>query len=136
MRLLAEIVLVALAGLAIAILLARLPVPRPIRRGRRRAPEAARPEQLTRLERLVLTAGTSPTHAHAYLRPVLVEIAADRLATRGQALERMPAAVGRQLLGDRLWDLVRPDRPFPHDRHGPGVQVGELAAMLEVLERL
>jgi hypothetical protein len=73
---------------------------------------------------------------HAYLRPRLVEIASYRLAARGQALERMPDAVGRELLGDRLWEVVRPERPFPEDRQGPGVRPQELAEMLEVLERL
>jgi hypothetical protein len=135
-RLLAEIVLVVLAGIAVATLVALLPEARPIRRRPRTAPGPPRPDQLVTLERLVTTAGTNAMQAHAYLRPVLVEIAAHRLAARGQTLERMPAAVGRELLGGRLWDLVRPDRPFPEDRYGPGVSVQELGAMLEVLERL
>jgi hypothetical protein len=134
--LLASIAVVVLAGIALAVLVALLPEPRPVRRRRRKAPEPARPDQLARLERLVTTAGTSATHAHAYLRPVLVEITAHRLAARGQTLERMPAETGRELLGDRLWDLVRPDRPFPEDRYGPGVPAQELGAMLQVLERL
>ena len=73
---------------------------------------------------------------HAYLRPCLIEIAAYRLAARGQTLDRMPAHVGRELLGDRLWDIVRPARPFPEDRNAAGVRPPELAAMLAVLERL
>jgi hypothetical protein len=96
----------------------------------------SRPGQLVELERLVITAATSAVHVHAYLRPVLVEISSYRLAARGQTLERMPDAVGRELLGDRLWDIVRPDRRFPDDRHGPGVAPEELRAMLEALERL
>jgi hypothetical protein len=48
----------------------------------------------------------------------------------------MPEAVGRELLGDRLWDIVRPGRPFPEDRHGPGVSPRELGAMLEVIRQL
>jgi hypothetical protein len=135
-RLLGEIALVVLAGIAVAALIALLPQPRPIRRRPRAAPDPARPEQLARLERLVWTAGTSATQAHAYLRPVLIEITRYRLAVRGQTLARMPAAAGRELLGDRLWDLVRPDRPFPRDRYGPGVGVQELRAMLDVLKRL
>ena len=84
----------------------------------------------------MVSAGTSAVHVHAYLRPLLVEIASRRLAARGQTLERMPDAAARELLGDRLWDIVRPDRPFPEDRHGPGVPPQELRAMLGVLERL
>jgi hypothetical protein len=134
--LLAEIVLIALAGIAVAVCVALLPE-RPL--VRRRAPAASlppRPGQLVALERLAVSAGTSAVHAHAYLRPVLVEIASHRLAARGQTLERMPDGIARQVLGDPLWDIVRPNRPFPDDRHGPGVRREELAAMLEVLERL
>lgn len=136
MRLLAEIGLVALAGIAVAAILALLPDARPARRRRRVAPAPDRPDQLVALERLVISAGTSAVQVHAYLRPVLVEIASRRLAARGQTLERLPDPAARALLGDRLWDLVRPDRPFPEDRHGPGVSAHELGAMLAVLERL
>ena len=81
-------------------------------------------------------AGASALKAHAYLRPLLVEIASRRLAARGQTLERIPEAVGKDLLGAPLWELVRPDRQFPEDRHGPGVPRQDLAAMVEALERL
>jgi len=136
MRLLAEIVFLVVAGLAVAVCIQLLPGPGPIRRRRTATPEPRRPDQLAAIERLVITAGTSATHTHAYLRPLLVQIASHRLASRGQTLDRMPEAVGRELFGDRLWDLLRPDRPFPEDRHGPGVPPQELATMLEALERL
>jgi hypothetical protein len=135
-RLLAEIGLVVLAGILIAACVSLLPAARPTGRRRRAAPAPARPDQLVALERLVVSAGTSAIQAHAYLRPLLVEITSRRLAPRGQTLERMPDTAARELLDDRLWDLVRPDRPFPEDRHGPGVPPQELRAMLEVLERL
>lgn len=35
-----------------------------------------------------------------------------------------------------VWEIVRPNRPFPEDRHGPGVSTGDLQEMVEVLERL
>lgn len=132
----AEIVLVALAAIGLAVCVARLPAVPPARGRRRPAPEPPRPAQLVELERLAVTAATSAVHAHAYLRPRLAEIAAHRLAARGQALDRMPEASGAELFGDRLWDLIRPDRPFPEDRYGPGVPSQDLAAMLEVLEQL
>jgi hypothetical protein len=135
-RLLAEVGLVVLAAIAVAACVSLLPDARPTRRSRRAAPAPARPDQLVALERLVVSAGTSAVHAHAYLRPLLAEIASRRLAARGQTLERMPDAAARELLGDHLWDLVRPDRPFPEDRHGPGVAPQELRAMLGLLERL
>jgi hypothetical protein len=135
-RLLSEIGLVVLAGIIVAVCVTLLPDPRPTRGRRRAAPAPPRPDQLVALERVVVSAGTSAVHVHAYLRPLLVEIASRRLAARGQTLERMPDTAARELLGDRLWDLVRPDRPFPEDRHGPGVAPQELRAMLGVLERL
>jgi hypothetical protein len=134
--LLAEIALVVLAGIAVATCVTLLPAPRPLRLRQPAAPVPSRPQQLVALERLVTTAGTSAVSAHAYLRPRLIEIVSHRLAARGQTLERMPEAVGRDLLGDRLWDIVRPDRRFPQDRRGPGVQAQELDAMLEVIRRL
>lgn len=136
MRLLAEIVLVVLAGVVVATCVTLLPDARPTWRRPLGGPAPARPAQLVALERLVVTSGTSAIHVHAYLRPLLVEIAAPRLAARGRTLERMPDAAARELLGDRLWDIVRPERPFPEDRHGPGVRTQELRGMLEVLERL
>jgi hypothetical protein len=133
--LVAETALVLLAAIGLGICVALLPGA-PTRRRGRSAPASPRPAPLVALERLVVTAGTNAVQAHAYLRPRLVEIASYRLAARGQTLERMPDAVGRELLGDRLWEVVRPDRSFPEDRQGPGVRPQELAAMLEVLERL
>ena len=94
------------------------------------------PEQLVRLERLVRTAGLSRLHAHAYLRPVLAEIASRRLAARGLSIERMQAPVGERLLGEQLWEIVRPDRPFPEERDARGVSIHELSAMLRSLEEL
>ena len=136
MTLAAEIALIALAGIGVAICVALLPTPRSLRRGKTAPAGAPRPQQLVALERLVSTAGPSAVAAHAYLRPVLVEIVSHRLVARGQTLGRMPEATGRALLGDQLWDIVRPNRPFPEDRHGPGVAPQELGAMLEVIRRL
>ena len=136
MRLLAEIVLVAVAAGAVAICLAWLPDCAPMRWQRAANPLPPRPEQLTELERLVVTSGASGLTMHAYLRPLLTEIASHRLAARGHALDQMPDSVGREILGAALWEIVRPERPFPDDRHGPGVSAPELRAMLEVLEEL
>jgi hypothetical protein len=134
--LLAEIALVVLAGIAVATCVALLPAAQRSRRRRAVAPAPPRPQQLLALERLVTTAGPSAVSVHAYLRPLLIEIVSRRLAARGQTLDRMPEAVGREVLGDRLWDIVRPGRPFPEDRHGPGVSARELGVMLEVIRRL
>ena len=136
MTLLAEIVLIVFAGIGVATCVSLLPTPRPLRRRKPVVPVSKRPQQLVALERLVTTAGPGAVSAHAYLRPVLIEIASHRLAARGRTLGRMPDATGRALLGDQLWDIVRPNRPFPEDRHGPGVPPQDLGAMLEVIRRL
>ena len=65
-----------------------------------------------------------------------MEIATRRLAAHGYALEWISADAGRKLLGDPLWELVRPGRPFPEDRHAPGVAGDQIDAMLDVLEAL
>ena len=136
MTLPAEIALIVLAGIGVAICVALLPTPPPLRRRKAAPAGLPRPQQLVALERLVSTAATSAVAAHAYLRPQLVEVVSRRLAVRGQTLARLPEATGREMLGDQLWDLVRPGRSFPEDRHGPGVGPQELTAMLEVIRRL
>jgi hypothetical protein len=136
MTLVLEIVLIAAAAVGVAVCLALLPDAESSRWRRPAAPTPSRPEPLARLEGLVVMSGTSALQVHAYLRPLLAEIASRRLAARGQTLAGMSEATGRRLLGDHLWDIVRPDRPFPEERHGPGVSSQELSAMLDVLERL
>jgi hypothetical protein len=136
MKLALEITLIAVAAVGAAICVALVPAGlshRP-RRAPRRAPSP--PEQLVELERLVGSASASALQLHAHLRPLLAEIAATRLAVRGVTLERLGDEAGEPLLGDRLWELVRPGRPFPEDRRGPGLSTGELASMLDTLERL
>ena len=57
---------------------------------------------------------------HFRLRPMITELAAELLSSRrGIDLERDPERA-QALLGDDVWELVRPDRPQPAERHGPG----------------
>ena len=44
--------------------------------------------------------------------------------------------VARRLLGETTWDLLRPDRPQPADRLGPGLPREEIAAVIARLEEL
>jgi hypothetical protein len=69
------------------------------------------------------------------LRPLLREIAAVGLNRRGIRMARNPAAA-RELLGDELWEIVRPGRPTPADPRAPGVTLEELAQMTDRLEQL
>jgi hypothetical protein len=122
-----------LAALVAYVAVRRLAPPK--RRRSRRGP--ARPElphRVERLERRVAVAVGSALDAHTGVRPVLREIAGERLARRGIALDADPDAPG--LLGDELWELVRPDRPVP-DRVDPhGLPLRELRRHLDTLEAL
>ena len=69
------------------------------------------------------------------LRPLLVPIVAARLGRRGVDMERSPRRA-QELLGDELWELVRPDRPSAAYRVDRGVAENELRTAIERLEQL
>ena len=97
----------------------------------REAEPSQRPPQLERLEREVTMATATAFDLHARLRPQLREIAEMRLATRGVRLED-----AQGVLDEDLWELVRPDRPPPANRHADGIPPAELRRAIEALEAL
>lgn len=90
-----------------------------------------RPAELERLERELTMAASTAFDLHARLRPVLREIASTRLAARGVRLED-----GEAELGADVWELVRPDRAPPTDRHAEGIPPQRLRRVVEELEAL
>lgn len=103
---------------------------------RRRAPDPHRPHGLVAIERLVILAEAASFDLHYRLRPILREIAAQRLAdSRGLRLDRGGPQVER-VLGEGLWELVRPDRPGPESRFDPGVRPQDLRRAIERLESI
>ncbi len=136
MTLLAEIAVIVAAAIAVGVCLAMIPRSGHWRIGRAMVMQPSPPDRLARLEQLINASQMSASQAHAYLRPLLADVVASRLAARGQALGRMSEEDSRRLLGEELWELVRPDRPFPEDRWSRGVSPQQLASMLDVLERL
>jgi len=103
-----------------------------------RCPRASTPQpvELLRVERELELGIAGAAHAHRRLLPMLREAAAARLASRhGVELERRPDAA-QKLLGDDVWELLRPDRPEPADRFDPGVPRERVAAAIERLESL
>jgi hypothetical protein len=103
---------------------------------RRRKPAPAQAVEFLRMERELSLGMADADHAHRRLLPLLRAAAAARLAARhGTALERRPETA-RALLGDEVWELLRPDRPDPEDRHGPGVQREQVVAVIEAVEAL
>jgi hypothetical protein len=95
----------------------------------------ARPASLEAVERLVAGATAHAGDLHFRLRPVLREIATGALRGRGVDLDRGPEAA-RALLGEEVWEIVRPDRPRPEEPFAPGLAPDALARVLDVLEEL
>jgi hypothetical protein len=99
--------------------------------------EAAVPvPELARVEREVTLGAATAFDLHFRLRPRIREIAASRLADRrGIDLERRPDAA-REVLDEAVWEVVRPDRERPSDRHGAGLGLPGLRAIMEGLDRI
>jgi hypothetical protein len=95
----------------------------------------ARPASLSRVEREVTLATGTAFDVHYRLRPIVRELAAGLLLRRGVDLERNPTRA-ETLLGARIWELARPDRPAPEDRTAPGSPIAAVAVVVDDLERL
>lgn len=85
-------------------------------------------QELERTQREVTLATATAYDLHFRLLPHLREIAQCRL-------ERSGKTSGPDTLG-RWWDLLRPDRPEPDDRFGPGIKQADLRALVSDLERM
>jgi hypothetical protein len=99
-------------------------------------PPPVRPPDLVRTERL-LTMGTSTAFDFHYrLRPILREVAEQRLADRrGLRLDAGSPEV-QEALGEELWELVRPDREAPDERFRADVDREAVERAVERLESL
>jgi len=94
------------------------------------------PEALQKLDALLNGVVAGASDMHVGLRPVLRDIALDRLHTcRGIDLDRSPEAA-RELIGDQLYDIVRPDRRPMQDRGSSGVAPKVIDSMVTALEEL
>jgi hypothetical protein len=103
---------------------------------RRPKSRIAPPEELLRMEREILLGIADADHAHRRLLPLLRATASARLAARhGLEPGRRPEQE-RELLGEEVWELLRPDRPVPADRHGPGLREEQVVAVIEKVESL
>ena len=73
---------------------------------------------------------------HYRLRPRIRAIVTSRLADRrGIDLERQPEAA-QAAVEPAVWELVRPDRQPPRDRHGPGLGLPRLREVMEGLDHI
>jgi hypothetical protein len=106
---------------------------RPLLRAARR--RATTPD-LASLDRLLSLSVANAEDVHARLRPLVTEIARQRLADHtGVRLDADPRAA-RAALGEDTWELVRPDRPPPADRRARGVTAERLRTIVASLERI
>jgi hypothetical protein len=126
---------VLLAAGAVAAVALLPPVPRRRRPRRARPAEALPPKGLSAMERQVGMARGSAGDVHERLSPLLREIARDRLTTAGIDLDRDPE-LAAEALGAETWELVRPDRSPPSDRHGPGASLAHIRAAVSSLEAI
>ena len=91
--------------------------------------------ELDRIDRLVVLGAANEFDLHYRLRPLLRQIAGERLYGRyGLELDRDPERA-RALLGDGLWELVRSEREVGR-RSGPGLPAADLAEHVALLEQL
>ena len=132
MSLALELATVVVGVIVLAALVPRIPARTRSRRGRRAAP---RPAPLERIERVVAAARETAGEVHVRVRPLLREIAGPLLRRQGVRLDSEPDRA-RALLGDELWDVVRPDRPRPPERRDPGLELTRLERFIGRLERL
>lgn len=91
-----------------------------------------RPTDLLRIERELSLGVASAGHLHTRLLPLLREAASARL---GFDLYRFPVRA-QKALGDEAWELLRPDRPAPEDRHATGAPLRKVEHCIDTLERL
>jgi hypothetical protein len=109
---------------------------RKARRRRQPPPAPAAPADLRTFERMLRLATASAGEAHHRLAPALREIAARRLASASRIDLYADPQAARARVSPATWELIRPDRPAPVDRHGRGPAMPELEAAIAELEGL
>jgi hypothetical protein len=122
--------------LGVLVLREGAPAEHPLRDPVRRASVGRRPppSSLARLEHETAIGVAGSFDLHFRLVPRLRAIAAGLLEHRRRiSLEARPDDA-RAVLGERTWELVRPDRPAPDDRLAHGLGQQELDAVVDSLE--
>ena len=100
-----------------------------------RAGDIEMPLRLRQIAQDLRESGQSEFAVDQSLRPLLVPIATVRLGRRGVEMTLAPRRA-QELLGDVLWEIVRPDRPPASYRVGRGLAEDDLRTAIERLEQL
>lgn len=109
--------------------------PEPFRPARRSWPWRRTPVASRRgSDRVLHLAMFSAGDAHRGLRPLLQEVVDERLRSRRAITIDDPRA--ESYLAPATWELVRPDRPTPHDLRAPGLDPATIDSLLADLEAL
>jgi hypothetical protein len=95
-----------------------------------------RPAELERLEREVYLSLGSSFYLHHRLRPLLREIASNRLLLRHGIDPDQRRDEAAKIVGPQAWEWLRPDRQEPRDRWAPGPPMAELTSVVDALERI
>jgi hypothetical protein len=139
-----ELLLLAGCAMAFLVQLVGRAVPQPTASplDRRRPAQSIRrrpPSTLSALDRRLKLATIHAGDAHHWIRPLVRQIATDRLALR-RGLEIDPVSPARRaeveaILGPVAWELSRP-APRPEDPLAPGIPPADLAEAVAGLERI
>jgi hypothetical protein len=134
---------VAVVGAIVLVLL----VPGATARPGPRSQRLRRPARLTRarrrttpdlaaVDRLLALSVASAEDEYVRLRPLVLEIATQRLADHtGVRIDAAPEAAAA-ILGEETWALVRPGRERPADRRARGISAERLRTVVDSLERI
>jgi hypothetical protein len=130
------LVIAALATRALALQILHVTPLRSRSRTVARSRPPAVPDELVRIDRALGAAPGSARETYHRLRPVLREIAADRLEVRRRIdLDAEPARA-RAALGDEAWALLRGDLPRPTDPYAAGIEPDATERIVARLEAI
>ncbi len=133
-----EVASVALGAIAATVAVRAMPAATRSGRARRRrhpAPPPA-PSDLRTFERMLRLASASASEAHHRLAPAMREIAAGRLASGSRIDLYADPQAAQARVSPATWELIRPDRSPPDDRHGRGPSMADLEAAIAGLEEM
>jgi hypothetical protein len=99
-----------------------------------RATRRVPPPSLARIEHETALAVAGSFDVHYRLVPRLRALVAGLLSSRRKISLAESPDTARAILGEKTWELVRPDRPAPEDRLAKGIAPRELELVVDALE--